>query len=81
MHRMLQCAKYSATCGHTLVAGDMLVSCQVHGIVAVNQGGTAGKMFYSSLTDCIFLSRAFFCLEYSFDGTGSRSIFYRRELL
>lgn len=36
-------AEYSATCGHTLVAGDMLVSCQVYGVVAVNQGGTADK--------------------------------------
>ena len=33
--------KYSATCGHTSVAGDMLVSRQVHGFMAVNQGGTA----------------------------------------
>lgn len=36
-------AEYSATCGHTSVAGDMLVSCQVHGVMAVKQGGTADK--------------------------------------
>ena len=31
------------TCGHTLVAGDMLVSCKECGI-AINQGGTADKL-------------------------------------
>ncbi len=36
-------AKYSATRGHALVAGDMLVSRKVHGI-AVNQGGTANML-------------------------------------
>ena len=34
-------AEYIATCGHTSVAGDMLVSRQVHGVISVNQGGTA----------------------------------------
>lgn len=42
---MRESAEYSATCGHTLVAGDMLVSCQVYGVMAVNQGGTADKVF------------------------------------
>ena len=50
-------AKYSATRGHALVAGDMIVSRKVHGI-AVNQGGTA-NMLYSSLTEKI-LSGAFY---------------------
>ena len=39
-------AEYSATCGHTSVAGDMLVSRQVHGITAVKQGGTADKFLF-----------------------------------
>jgi hypothetical protein len=43
-------AEYSATCGHTSVAGDMLVSCKVYGI-AVKQGGTTGNFVYSSLID------------------------------
>ena len=38
-------SEYSATCGHTSVAGDMLVSRRVHG-EAVNQGGTAEIIFY-----------------------------------
>ena len=33
--------EYSATCGHTSVAGDMLVSCREHRGKPVNQGGTA----------------------------------------
>ena len=33
--------EYSATCGHTSVAGDMMVSCKAHGEIPVNQGGTA----------------------------------------
>ena len=36
--------EYSATCGHTSVAGDMLVSYRAHGSVPVNQGGTAEKI-------------------------------------
>lgn len=36
--------EYSATCGHTLVAGDMLVSYKAHGIVPMNQGGTADSV-------------------------------------
>ena len=38
--------EYSATCGHTSVAGDMLVSCQAHSVAAVNQGGTAGSVYF-----------------------------------
>ena len=30
------CAKYSVTCGHTSVAGDMKVSRQAHGVIPVN---------------------------------------------
>ena len=39
----MQSAKWtdSATCGHTSVAGDMLVSCREHRGKPVNQGGTA----------------------------------------
>ena len=37
--------EYSATCGHTSVAGDMLVSRRAHG-ETVNQGGTAEIIFY-----------------------------------
>ena len=36
--------EYSVTCGHTSVAGDMLVSYRAHGSVPVNQGGTAEKI-------------------------------------
>ena len=36
-------AEYSATCWHTSVAGDMLVSRRAHGS-AVNQGGTADRL-------------------------------------
>ena len=39
-------AKYSATCGHTSVAGGMLVLRQAHGVIAVNQGGTADKCLF-----------------------------------
>ena len=38
-------AEYSATCWHTSVAGSMLVLRQVHGIIAVNQGGTADMIY------------------------------------
>ena len=38
-------AKYSATCGHTSVAGGMLVLRQAHGVIAVNQGGPADNVF------------------------------------
>ena len=51
-------AEYSATCGHTSVAGDMLVSRRAHGAAAVNQGGTADRLD-SPLRDPIGLSRAF----------------------
>ena len=51
-------AEYSATCGHTSVAGDMLVSRRGHGVIAVNQGGTADCL-YSPLRDRTGLSRAF----------------------
>ena len=50
-------AEYSATYGHTSVVGDMMVSRKVHG-TAVNQGGTANRL-YSSLTDPL-LSRRFY---------------------
>ena len=52
-------AEYSATCGHTSVAGDMLVSRRAHGVTAVNQGGTTDRL-YSPLRDRIDFSRAFF---------------------
>ena len=39
-------AKYSATCGHTSVAGGMLVLRKVHGVIAVNKGGTADKCLF-----------------------------------
>ncbi len=53
-------AKYSATRGHALFAGGMMVSRKVYGIT-VNQGGTANKL-YSSLTDS-FLSGSFYFQE------------------
>lgn len=37
--------EYSATCGHTSVAGDMSVSRRAHG-KTVNQGGTAEIILY-----------------------------------
>lgn len=43
-----QNAEYNATCGHTSVAGDMLVSRKVRAVKGAKQGGTAG--YYSSLT-------------------------------
>ena len=58
--------EYSATCGHTSVAGDMLVSRQAHGVTAVNQGGTADSVVLfiyvhdSSLTDLFFSVRGVF---------------------
>ena len=53
-------AKYSATCWHTSVAGDMLypAKCTEE---SVNQGGTADRV-YSPLTDFI-LSRVFCCAD------------------
>ena len=44
-------AEYSATCGHTLVAGNMLVFRKEYGNASVKQGGTAGNVDDSSLTD------------------------------
>ena len=38
-------AEYSATCGHTSVAGDMQVSRKCTAVIAVNQGGTADNAF------------------------------------
>lgn len=52
--------EYSATRGHASVAGDMLVSRQGHRVIPMKQGGTADKLFYSSLTEEIILSRAIF---------------------
>ena len=57
--------KYSATCGHTSVAGSMLVLRQAHGVIAVNQGGTADRI-YSSLTE-VFFCQGRFCFSGSFD--------------
>ena len=51
--------EYSATCGHTSVAGDMLVSRKAHGIFAVNQGGTASGFIRSSLTEFVRDGRFF----------------------
>ena len=48
-------AEYSATCGRTSVAGDMLVSRRAHGVTAVNQGGTTDRL-YSPLRDRIDLN-------------------------
>ena len=56
-------AEYSATCGHTSVAGDMLVSRRAHGAAAVNQGGTADRLD-SPLRDRMGLSRAFFIFPF-----------------
>ena len=53
-----QLTEYSATCWHTSVAEDMFVSCKGHEN-SCSQGGTADKIFYSSLTERRFLSRAF----------------------
>lgn len=59
-------AEYSATCGHTSVAGDMWVSCQAHGSyrefkVAPRIVSYFLSVPYSSLTDRIILSGTFFC--------------------
>ena len=37
-------AEYPATCGHTSVAGGMLVLREVRGPLAAKQGGTASDM-------------------------------------
>ena len=50
----------------------------MHGVVAVNQGGTADSI-YSSLTECIFLSRTFSFLD-SFDSNKSRESFPIKEV-
>ncbi len=60
-------AEYSATCGHTSVAGDMWVSCQAHGSyrefkVAPRIVSYFLSVPYSSLTDRIILSGTFFVL-------------------
>ncbi len=47
---MLSGAEYSATWRHTLVVGDMSVSCKAY-TFCVNQGGTADKKVYSSLAE------------------------------
>ncbi len=47
-------------CRQTSYAGDMLDPAKRTGH-AVNQGGTADSVVYSSLTDSIFLSRTFLC--------------------
>ena len=52
-------AKYSATCGHTSVAGGMSVSRKGHGFT-VNQGGTTDNV-YSSLTENISVKDFYFC--------------------
>ena len=39
-----QNAEYNATCGHTSVAGDMLVSRKVRAVKGAKQGGTAGYL-------------------------------------
>ena len=72
--------EYSATCGHTSVAGDMLVSRRAHG-ETVNQGGTAEIIFdeFTVLDRIIIFCQGLFlcdkpgkrlpCLhEQSFDG-------------
>ena len=41
----------------------------------MNQGGTADKYFYSSLTECIILSGAFFI--FLFDSDNKRLSFYK----
>ncbi|MBQ4284253.1 MAG: hypothetical protein IJB96_10050 [Lachnospira sp.] len=34
---LLYSAEYSVTCGHTLVAGDMMVSCKGHPIAVISR--------------------------------------------
>ena len=45
--------KYSATCGHTSVAGDLQGFRKVHGS-SVNQGGTADKCLF--VLDRVYIS-------------------------
>ena len=53
-------AEYSATCGHTSVAGNMMVFRQEYGRSVVKQGGTAGGLYIrSSLT--VFVMGGLFC--------------------
>ncbi len=37
------CSKYSATLRCALIIRGMIVSCKVHGVYVMNQGGTADK--------------------------------------
>lgn len=55
-------AEYSATCGIRQLPGICWYPAKRTGY-AVNQGGTADKCFYSSLTECIFLSGMFLFYE------------------
>ncbi len=50
--------EYYATCGHTSVATDMIVSSKRTALV-VNQGGTANQVFVLDKFDVEFLSRTF----------------------
>ena len=58
-----RCPEYSATCGHTSVAGDMLVSRRAHG-ETVNQGGTAEIIFYefTVLDRIVIFCQGLFCI-------------------
>ena len=42
--------------------------------MAVNQGGTADKLYYSSLTDNIILSRTFFVAMHPEGAVGGRPV-------
>ena len=53
--------EYAATYGHTLVAGDMLVSRRAHGHT-VKQGGIADKLLFV-LDRSVFLSWALFYFQ------------------
>ena len=71
--------KYSATCGHTSVAGGMLVLRQAHGVIAVNQGGTADKCLF--VLDRVYISvKDVFFFQDSFDSNKSPESFPIKEV-
>lgn len=74
------CVEYSATCGHTSVAEDMLVSCEAHGICREAKWHHGLKK-YSSLTDRWILSEAFLLHKRFFDRIGEALFVCRRYLM
>lgn len=67
------CAEYSATYSIRKLLGVCWYSAKRAAVVAVNQGGTADKSVYSSLTEIVFSVRDFLMSDAEWRGPSDRN--------